>query len=122
MNVAFKHSILALFSLGLVLATLSIPTQVYDEAGLGRVVFGFPVAFVEQDFSEVSSGRIGFFPRYQRASYDMAGIWNGMLWQNAAFSFLITLFFVESLITLLEWLKAFILRRRIAYDNKEDDV
>ena len=65
MNLKIKHIILALVGLVLLSAIFVVPVKVENQASAKELAFGFPLAFVQQDFSEDYSEN-SIYPWYQR--------------------------------------------------------
>ena len=103
MSGIFKHSVLFLFSVVLVLATFFVPMRADDSSQMKDVSFGYPFRFVSQDFSD-HDAIVSFFPRYETAD-----VFKRHIESFSVFNFFLSLGFIfivlEIIIFLLEWLK-----------------
>ena len=111
MNFKLKHLILAIFSLALLLATLFVPREAGNREELKKIGLGYPVFFVEQDFTK-NYESFFFFPTWERFSFDFQ---KSPVKNFRVVSFLISFLFIfsalEIMIRLLEYLN-FRVRRR----------
>ena len=101
MNLKVKHSILFLFSLALLIATLFVPREADNLAQMKPVKLGYPVTFINQDFS-FDDASFSYFPNWHRFKPFMKEYPYKIVWPRFVVSLLITFLLVEGLIYILE--------------------
>lgn len=107
MSQKIKHLILAFLSLVLLLSTLLVPMPVKNDKDMNGILFGYPLVFIEQNFSDYIHG-FSFFPRWQKFEYDRPI--SDFSAKNFILSFSAFFLAVEILIFALETLKYWILK------------
>lgn len=103
MDLKTKHIILALASLVLLGAVFAVPVKVNEKKDAEKLSFGYPLPFVEQDFSEKS---FITFPWYQ--NFEIKRPVAGFAWGNFVASFASFFLGLEILVFLLEQVKRLI--------------
>lgn len=117
MNLKIKHAILAVFSLALTFATVLIPGLAANAVQLRAVKFGYPFAFITQNFSRFNS--FAFFPRYLKIDWQ-----SDLNFSIVDFLLSLVLIFlaVEVIIYILEfldfWIRSLISRKDHANDEE----
>jgi hypothetical protein len=101
MSTKLKHSILVAVSFFLLLSSLFISSKVSKIEEEKSVKFGFPLAFISQDFIK-NNNDFQFFPRYQKFEFKKISEINNFSIVNFSLSLVSIFLTLETLIWLLE--------------------
>ncbi|MFZ1720418.1 MAG: hypothetical protein WAU28_03645 [Candidatus Moraniibacteriota bacterium] len=113
MNFIFKHTLLAVTSLIIVVATIIMPSaSVENSNALLRTPFGYPMTFLFQDL-HLKEGFL-FFPGHYKFSFDFQKYpLSGFSFVHFIADFLIIFGIIEAIVFILEKAKAFFANRNI---------
>jgi hypothetical protein len=110
-----KHSILFLFSVALLVATLFVPQEANDKEQMKHLGFGYPLTFATQSFS-FKAGSFSYFPNIQKFEpFNKAHAFT-ILWMRFLESLLVMFVSLEIIIYLMETLD-FKIRQKLFKDE-----